>query len=64
MFVRFDPDWPSFDPPPQKPEPTPRRLDPAQQKRLMQAIGINALLLVIAPIGGATLIGGLLRWLE
>jgi hypothetical protein len=63
MFVRFDPDWPPLDPPQPEPTPPARRLDEAQQKRLMQALGVNAVLLLVAPIGGATLIGGLLRWL-
>ena len=62
MFVRFDPDWPPLDPPKRTPEPTPKRLDPQQEKRLMLIIGVNALLLFVAPIGGATVIGALLRW--
>lgn len=60
MFVPFDPDWPPFDPP--RASPLPRRLDAAQEKRLMQAIGLNLLLLLVAPIGGATVIGALLGW--
>ncbi|MDM7967820.1 hypothetical protein [Blastomonas fulva] len=64
MFRSFDPDWPPVDPP--SPDPGPRpggvRLDETQQKRLMQAIGLNMLLLLVAPIGGATVIGGLLAW--
>lgn len=64
MFVSFDPDWPPVDPPRREPRRKPQRLNEDQQKRLMQALGINALLMVVAPIGGATLIGGLLNWLK
>ncbi len=63
MFLRFDPDWPPIDPPQPAPEPRPVQLDAHQQKRLMQAIGLNVLLLFVAPIGGATVIGSLLAWL-
>lgn len=65
MFLRFDPDWPPIDPPRREPTPKPRpvQLDAQQQKRLMQAIGFNVLLLFVAPIGGATVIGGLIAWL-
>lgn len=66
MFLRFDPDWPPFDPPSPEPKPTPTPrhvpLDQQQQRRLMQAIGINILLLFVAPIGGATLLGALMAW--
>jgi hypothetical protein len=62
MFVRFDPDWPPPDPPRRTPAPPPRRLQPDQEKRLMQAIAFNLVLMIIAPIGGATVIGALLGW--
>lgn len=62
MFKRFDPDWPPVDPPLPPRRPAPRRLDAGQQRRLMQALGFNAFLLLVAPVGGATLIGGLLHW--
>jgi len=62
MFVPFDPDWPPFDPPRREPPRPTRRISAAQEKRLMQAIGLNLLLAVIAPIGGATVIGALLGW--
>lgn len=64
MFLRFDPDWPPIDPPRREParKVPPVQLDARQQKRLMQAIGLNVLLLFVAPIGGATVIGGLLAW--
>ena len=62
MFVPFDPDWPPFDPPRVPAPKPPRRLNSAQEKRLLQAIGLNLLLAVIAPIGGATVIGALLGW--
>ena len=60
MFVPFDPDWPPFDPPRRAPAPPPRRLSSAQEKRLMQLVGLNLLLMIVAPIGGATVIGALL----
>lgn len=46
------------DPPkPQKPDyPT---LSAKQQKLLLWVIGVNVVLLLVAPIGGATLISGL-----
>ncbi|MCG6120687.1 MAG: hypothetical protein MEP44_08590 [Blastomonas sp.] len=64
MFRSFDPDWPPVDPPRHHPERRPGgvKLDEMQQKRLMQAIGFNMLLLLVAPIGGATIIGGLLAY--
>ncbi|ESZ86384.1 MAG: hypothetical protein Q27BB25_14520 [Blastomonas sp. CACIA14H2] len=62
MFVPFDPDWPPFDPPRARPPRPPRRISPAQEKRLMQAIGLNLLLAIVAPIGGATVIAALLGW--
>jgi hypothetical protein len=64
MFLRFDPDWPPIDPSRREParKAPPVLLDARQQKRLMQAIGLNVLLLFVAPIGGATVIGGLIAW--
>lgn len=64
MFLRFDPDWPPIDSPRREParKAPPVQLDARQQKRLMQAIGLNVLLLFVAPIGGATVIGGLIAW--
>jgi hypothetical protein len=62
MFVSFDPDWP----PPGDPPPPPRRrpvarIDRRQERRLFQAIGVNAILLLVAPIGGATVFVALAR---
>lgn len=62
MFVRFDPDWPPLDPPRRTPAIPPRRLDAAQEKRLLQAIAFNLVLMIVAPIGGATILGALLGW--
>lgn len=62
MFVRFDPDWPPVDPPRPTPELRRGQLNDQQRKRLMQAIGFNLLMLLVAPIGGATLIGAVLAW--
>ena len=62
MCLRFDPDWPPPDPPRRAPEPPPRRLQADQEKRLLQAIAFNLVLIIVAPIGGATVIGALLGW--
>ncbi len=62
MFVRFDPDWPPHDPPRRAPEPPPRRLQADQEKRLLQAIALNLVLMIVAPIGGATVLAALFSW--
>lgn len=62
MFVRFDPDWPPHDPPRRAPEPPPRRLQADQEKRLLQAIALNLALMIVAPIGGATVLAALFGW--
>ena len=57
MFVDFR------DPPPPPPWQPPRRrprLTPRQEKALAAIIGFNVILLIVAPIGGATLIGALM----
>ncbi|GKS02785.1 MULTISPECIES: hypothetical protein [Sphingomonas] len=56
MFVDFrdvppPPPWQ----PPKRPDPRPQ-LTPRQQNALAAIIGINVLLLLVAPIGGATVI--------
>lgn len=51
MFV--DAPWPSKD---DRPEPPRRRLSDREQKVLVWLIGINLLLLLVAPIGGASLL--------
>lgn len=62
MFVNFNADWP---PPSEHPHPRPSpRINRRREKRLFQAIALNALLLVAAPIGGATIVSGILRWIE
>jgi len=54
MFVDFRDQPP---PPPWQPRrPTPR-LTARQEKTLATIIGVNVLLLLVAPIGGATLFG-------
>ncbi|WP_419896034.1 hypothetical protein [Roseomonas sp. USHLN139] len=51
--------------PPRPPElPPPPRLSPQRQRLLLWIIGLNVLLLLVAPIGGATLITGLLALLR
>ncbi|GAA4220071.1 hypothetical protein GCM10022253_23300 [Sphingomonas endophytica] len=60
MFVDFrdQPPPPPWQPPRRRP-----RLTPRQEKTLAAIIGFNIVLLIIAPIGGATLIGVLaLLW--
>ncbi|MGJ4897883.1 MULTISPECIES: hypothetical protein [unclassified Bradyrhizobium] len=52
MFVDLPGHWP-HDP---KPEPPKRRLSPRREKLLLVLIGFNMMLLMVAPIGGATLI--------
>lgn len=44
---------------PWRPEPPPRRLSPRGEKVMLWVIGLNILLLLVAPIGGATLIHAL-----
>lgn len=59
MFVDFRDPPPS--PPPWRPEPRAPRpaLTPRQQNILGAILGVNALLLLVAPIGGATVLQGL-----
>ncbi len=52
MFVDLPGGWP-HDP---KPEPPKRRLSPRRERLLLVLIGFNMMLLMVAPIGGATLI--------
>ncbi|WP_159757789.1 hypothetical protein [Sphingomonas sp. 8AM] len=56
MFVDFrdQPPPPPWQPPRRRP-----RLTAQQEKTLAVIIGLNVVLLLIAPIGGATLIGAL-----
>lgn len=53
MFVDLPGSWPPEDP---RPDPPPRRLSMREQKVLVWLIGVNALLLLIAPVGGASLV--------
>lgn len=53
MFVDLPGSWPPEDP---QPEPPPRRLSVGEQKVLIWLLGVNVLLLLIAPVGGATLV--------
>ncbi len=54
MFVDFRDQPP---PPPWRPTPPRPRLTAKQEKTLATIIGINVVLLLVAPIGGATIIG-------
>lgn len=56
MFVDFR--EPPPPPPPRRPAPRDPRpqLTPRQQNALAAIIGVNVLLLLVAPIGGATVI--------
>jgi len=56
MFV--DMPWPTKDDRPERPR---RRLSDREQKVLLCLIGINLLLLLVAPVGGATLLQLLFR---
>jgi hypothetical protein len=58
MFLDLN-DYPP--PPPWEPQPEPpaSRLTARQQRTLALLIGVNVLLLLAAPIGGATLIAAL-----
>ncbi len=52
----------NFTPPPEPPaEPDRPSLTPRQQKALAWSAGLNIVLLFIAPIGGATVISGLIE---
>ncbi len=52
----------NFTPPPEPPaEPDRPPLTPRQQKALAWIAGLNIVLLFIAPIGGATVISGLIE---
>ena len=52
MFVEGGGGWrPAWEPPPRKP-----RLTRQQERRLLRLIGLFAMLWLIAPIGGATII--------
>lgn len=55
MFVDFNDQPP---PPPWQPRPAKKhqRLTPRQQRTLGTILGVNVLLLLVAPIGGATLL--------
>ncbi|MEH3123858.1 MAG: hypothetical protein PGN16_18145 [Sphingomonas phyllosphaerae] len=56
MFVDFRDQPP---PPPWQPRRARQRLTRRQVKALAAIIGFNVILLIVAPIGGATLIGAL-----
>ncbi len=56
MFVDFRDQPP---PPPWQPRRARPRLTRRQEKTLAAIIGFNVILLIVAPIGGATLIGAL-----
>lgn len=45
---------------PRKPERKPPHLTPGQQKLLMWALGLELLLLFLAPIGGVSVVSALL----
>jgi hypothetical protein len=62
MYVDCPGAWP---PPEPKPSPSPPpRLTPRGERVLLWLLGANLLLLLVAPIGGATLIGAVLRWMH
>lgn len=59
MFVG---DYNQWAPPPPE-EPAPRRLTPRGERVLARLVMLNVLLLLLAPIGGATLVQPFLSWL-
>lgn len=60
MFIDLPGNWPG-DP---KPEPPQRRLSPRRERLLLALLGLNMILLVVAPIGGATLLHGVVALLS
>jgi len=58
MFVDLQGGWPPQEP--KKPPPPQPRLSTRAQKTLLWLIGLNVVLLLIAPIGGATLVAAIL----
>jgi len=58
MFVG---DYNQWAPPPPE-EPAPRRLTPRGERVLARLVMFNVVLLLAAPIGGATLIQAVLAW--
>ncbi|WAJ27756.1 hypothetical protein [Antarcticirhabdus aurantiaca] len=58
MFVDFRAE--PMPPPPPRPEPKRPRLTPGQQRGLAAIVGFNVLLLLLAPVGGATIVGALI----
>ncbi|MGJ4998373.1 hypothetical protein ACQR0Z_28375 [Bradyrhizobium sp. HKCCYLS3077] len=52
MFI----DLPGYWPHEPKPKPPKRRLSAGREKLLLALLGFNMVMLVVAPIGGATLI--------
>jgi len=63
MFMDFGDQPP---PPPWQPKQSDRRpaLNAGQRKTLAIVVAMNLLLLLVAPIGGATLISALIAWLS
>jgi hypothetical protein len=59
MFVDLPGCWPPKDLPP---EPPKRRLSVREEKVLLWLLGLNAFGLLIAPIGGVSLIQFLFAW--
>ena len=53
MFVDFRDQMP---PPRWDPKPTPRRLTPRQRKTMEVIVGFNIVMLLVAPLGGATIL--------
>lgn len=62
MFMDFRNPVPPAWPP--RPATPPARLTPRQQRWLGGVIAFNLLLMILAPIGGATLAQALVAWLR
>jgi hypothetical protein len=58
MYVDFRRQWPP--PPPWRPRPVQPRVSKRGEKLIVWAIAFNLLMLLIAPIGGATLYDALI----
>ncbi len=62
MYVDFRSDGPA--PRPWRPKPAGRRLTRPQEKLLGWLVGINLVLLLVAPLGGATLVEAIVALLR
>lgn len=65
MFVDFSGQWEPLPPSPPRPPAMPARgIGRTEERRLMLIVAINLVLLLVAPIGGATVIAALVDHLR